>query len=200
MCTWVGLGRWAWWWKFNRWTLCVQNTFIILIMVEKPTSRPMEFCHICRKGKLYTPCGCVAASMVNTSEIKRKRGFLCFSVLFFYFEIRKDKLPTAGKFNFHACFLRVNLMSSAMFDRLLWLVLSASSSKEHVIWLSQVFAVSSMNLLKLKSSYHIVNWWKFLPVTRLYSPSLTFRSVVIITQGVHKHKTFQRVCMHMSWD
>ncbi len=96
VCTWVGLGRWAWWWKFHHWTLCVQNTFLILIMVEKPTSRPMEFCHICRKGKLYTPWAIL--------QKWREKGVFFFNSLF-SFEIWKGKLPTAGKFNFHACFL-----------------------------------------------------------------------------------------------
>lgn len=90
VCTCVGLGRCAWWWKFHRWTLRVQNTFIILIMVEKPTSRPMEFCHICRKGKLYTPCGygCIQGQYFRNEE---EKGFSFFLSSLFLFEIREDK-------------------------------------------------------------------------------------------------------------
>ncbi len=61
----------------------LQNTFIILIMVEKPTSRPMEFCHICRKAKLYTPrgCGCIHGQYFRNYE---KKGFSFFFSFLFY--------------------------------------------------------------------------------------------------------------------
>ncbi len=103
VCTWVGLGRWAWWWKFHRWTLCVQNTFIILIMVEKPTSRPMEFCHICRKGKLYTPCGCgcIHGQYFRNEE---KKGF-SFSILSFLLKFGKANYPLQVSLIFMLVFL-----------------------------------------------------------------------------------------------
>jgi len=84
----------------------VQNTFIILIMVERPTSRQMELCHICRKGKLYTPCGygCIQGQYFRNEE---ENVFSFFLNSLFLFEIWEDKWPTAGKFNFYACFLRV---------------------------------------------------------------------------------------------
>lgn len=84
--------------------LCVQNTFIILIMVEKPTSRPMEFCHICRKGKLYTPCGCgcIQGQYFRNEEDK---GFSFFFSSLFLLKFGKTNDPLQVSYIFMLVFL-----------------------------------------------------------------------------------------------
>lgn len=56
--------------------------------------------------------------------MKKKRVFLSFSTHSFFLKFRKTN-DTAGKFNFYACFLRVNLMTSAVFDWLLQFLMPA---------------------------------------------------------------------------
>ncbi len=70
-------GRWAWWWKFHRWTLCAKH-IIILIMVEKPTSGPGSSAIFAERENVIRHAGAAASQGQLLQEWRGKKGFSFF--------------------------------------------------------------------------------------------------------------------------
>lgn len=105
----LGLGRCVRWWKFPHRVLGVQNTSIIPVMVDEPAGRPVVFCHLRRKGKLYTACG-YGLIQGRYFRNEAENGLSPFHFLSQFQTQKTNDLPQVS-LGLCACCLRVNFPS-----------------------------------------------------------------------------------------